>query len=185
MRTAYQDYQTKVELEGKKIVVAHFGEFSLDFISGLTDRIENLMISLGDNKVVINKMYSILIEGMQNVRNHGKRDERKRQLAYLIISEAKDCFTINISNIVHIDDYENLIGYIEKINSYSCDELKEKYQNALNKEFLSHEGKTGLGLILTRLKTNRELSFEQKILSDDCSVFSFVVKLPRKINVPA
>ena len=51
----------------------------------ISERIESYMISAGDSKDVIKRMFTILIEGMKNIRQHGLRDERGRQLGYLLV----------------------------------------------------------------------------------------------------
>lgn len=180
MKDVFQNHVLEMEKAGGKVIVSHFGELTMDLINGLTDRIENLIISLGDSKVVTKKMYSILIEGLENIKCHGERDEKGRQLCYLLIAEHKEYFRMNLSNIVHEDHYESIIKYIKTINSYDDTELNEKYQNAVQTEFLSHSGNAGLGLILTRRKTKRLLEFAQSQLDEQHSVFSFKVKLDRK-----
>ena len=118
-----------------KVILSHFGEFSIDFISDISERIESYMISAGDSKATIKRMFTILIEGMKNVRQHGLKDERDRQLGFLVIAQSPERYMLEVANLVHPASYEDLNAYIEKINSYSEQELLSKYDESLDREF--------------------------------------------------
>ncbi|MBK9591434.1 MAG: hypothetical protein IPO32_07985 [Crocinitomicaceae bacterium] len=65
-----------------KIIVSHFGEFSQDLVNSLSTGIEDTMLESGDKKGVVKRMFSILVEGLQNIRIHGERDEDNNQISF-------------------------------------------------------------------------------------------------------
>lgn len=164
---------------GVTIVVSHFGEFQRDFVSSLAESIEDLMVSRGDTVMVRKRMFSILIEGLENVRKHGDIDENDKQVGYLIIAADESAYQIIIGNLVSTRNRELVEQYISKINAYSESELIEKYTSVLENEFLAKQGGSGLGLITTRIKTGNSLSHVCFPVHDEVYLFSFEVSLPR------
>lgn len=180
VRMNHLDKQDEMIAKGfSKVILSHFGEFSIDFISDISERIEAYMVSAGDSKHVIKRMFTILIEGMKNIRQHGLRDERSRQLGYLLIGQSDDTYILSVANLVDKDDIESLRAYLEKINHYDESELREKYDEALDREFLNLDGSGGLGMIVTRLKTGNKLLLEEFEVGPNMLLCSFSVELNR------
>jgi hypothetical protein len=174
------DRQDEFRKEGfDKIVLSHFGEFSIDFISEISERVEEYLISSSDPKHVIKRMFTILIEGMKNVRQHGLRDERGKQIGYLIIGQSSDSYRLEVANLVLNEEIEGLHEYLEKLNAYGIEELRSKYDEALDREFLNTEGSPGLGMIVTRIKTGEQIVLISDQVDDNISVCSFTVSLSR------
>jgi predicted DNA-binding protein (UPF0278 family) len=163
----------------EKIVLSHFGEFTIDFISEISERVEEYMVSSGDQKIVIRRMFTILMEGMKYVREHGLHDERGRQIGYLIIAQSPEKYKLEVANLVRTEDLEGLKEYIAKLNSYGENELRDKYNEVLDKEFLNTEGSAGLGMIITRLKTGDTIHFESDTIDSGMCTCSFMVSLNR------
>lgn len=162
-----------------KIILSHFGEFSIDFISDISERIESYMISAGDSKAVIKRMFTILIEGMKNVRQHGLKDERERQLGFLVIAQSAERYMLEVANLVDPNSYEDLKLYIDKINNLSEEELLAKYDESLDREFNNLSG-AGLGMMISRLKTGNKIEIDKLDLSNNLLLCSFAVALDRR-----
>lgn len=163
-----------------KVIVAHYGAFSMDFISELATNVENLMISIGDKRTVIKRMFTILIEGMQNVRKHGERDEKGRQLGYLLIAYNQQEYRLIVANLIATDQISGLEEYLNGINALSDEEMLAKYNQVLDREFFVTSHGSGLGMIITRLKTGRTIGISIDELSVTQSVCTFSVTLPRQ-----
>ena len=74
-------------IENRVVLVSHFGEFSQDLINSLVEGNEELMSSVGDKKILIKRVFSILIEGLQNIKAHGDVDEQGVQMAFVLIAK--------------------------------------------------------------------------------------------------
>jgi hypothetical protein len=181
IREIFKNQQDNIESsEGSKVLISHFGTFSQDLISSLSDSAEELIISSGDKKIVVKRMYSILIEGLQNIRLHGRKDGIGRQLGYLILTRTDSEYRIIMANLASYEDQERIEEYMEQINNYSEKELKEKYMSVLTNEFLSDKGGAGLGFITTRIKSKNELRYSFYALKQDLILFTFDVRINRK-----
>lgn len=180
VREIYQNrLESKLVDNNLSVVVSHMGTFTLDFVSGLTDWMETLMVSSGDRKIVVKRMFTILIEGLKNVRKHGELDPKGEQLGFVMICKSEDEYQIAIANLVLSENKDNLIEFITKINAYSEEELHMKLQHALDAEFLDSESGAGLGMLVTRLKTGSQLHYSCNTVSDGLELFVFEVSLNR------
>lgn len=167
-----------VSEEGRKILVSHNGTFSQELVGSLSNGVEELLISKGDRKIVIKRMFSILLEGLQNIRLHGILDDDDQQLAFLIIGACDEDYKIILANMIERSDEEKITHYLRELNDYPPEVLKEKYLAVLSNEFISSKGGAGLGLITTRMKSG-PLNHEFHQLSDSTSLFILEVTLDR------
>jgi len=168
-----------VKNDGWKILLCHCGTFSQDLISSLSTNTEELLTSAGDKKTVVKRAFSILIEGLQNIRLHGEYDDLKRQLGFVVVSGNKEDYKIILANIIDVKDVEKIEKYIDKINSCSEEKLKELYLSVLTNEFLSQKGGAGLGFITTRKKAGNPLNYSFYPLTNGKTLFKFEVILKR------
>lgn len=166
--------------DGRKILMSHFGTFSQDFISSFSEATEELMASSADRKIVIKRTFSILIEGLQNIRLHGERDEMNRQLGFVIVANSNEDYRIIMANIINPEDLTKVEKYLDRINNYSPEDLKDTYLSVLENEFISQKGGAGLGFITTRMKSDNPLNYSFYALMDGKMLFTFDVLLNRQ-----
>ncbi len=182
IREIFQNRHDSFESEdGRKVLISHFGTFSQDLVSSLSSNTEELLISSGDKRMVVKRLFSILIEGLQNIRLHGETDYSGRQLGYLIVARGKKDYRVIMANIINPDDQDKVEKYLEDINHYSAAELKETYLSVLTNEFLSQKGGAGLGFITTRMKSGNPLRHSFYALKNDKMLFTFDVQVDRAL----
>lgn len=180
VRNAYLKYLEKFSREELRTVsVNHFGVFSQDFINSIATSVEELMVSFGDEKKVIKRVFSILIEGLQNVRLHGENDDFGRQLAFLFLSKNETSYKIVFGNIILKSDQAKLSSYLDHINGLEKEPLKEMYCKILSEGYLSKKGGAGLGFLTLRLKSENELKYYIETLDDSKSLFTVEVLIKR------
>jgi hypothetical protein len=180
IREVFQNQHDKLAMSKDfKVVMSHFGSFSQDLVSKLSLASEEILTSAGDKKKVVKRVFSILIEGLQNIRIHGSEDEFDKQLGYLIFASNKKQYRIIMANVIRTSDYKKLEEYLELINSYSEEQLKETYISVLSNEFLSQKGGAGLGFITTRIKSGNPLEHSFYALNEEKMLFTFSVSLDR------
>lgn len=180
IRSCYQDQSDRLVNNNQTVLVSHFGSFSQNLVATLSETVENLMVSMGDQRIVVKRMFSILIEGLQNLRIHGELDESGQQTGFLILSCDEAKYRLHLANIVLRENSEALDIYTNTINNYSAEELKEVYSSVLSNEFISIKGGAGLGLILTRIKSGNPLNFELIDLDEEKQLFVLEITLDRR-----
>jgi hypothetical protein len=180
IRSCYLKYLEKLHVKEQMTVsVNHFGMFSQDLINSIALSVEDLMVSFGDDKKTIKRIFSILIEGLQNIRLHAERDEFDRPLAFLFFCKDPEIYKIVFGNIIQNADIELVESYLDKINDLDDAALRELYLGILSKGYLSKKGGAGLGFITMRMKSGNPLNYSIVSLDEDRSLFTVEVILNR------
>ncbi|MEY3237029.1 MAG: hypothetical protein RI883_1130 [Bacteroidota bacterium] len=180
IRNSYLRYLEKFSKEEQRsIAVNHFGVFSQDLVNSIANGVEEIMVSSGDQKKLIKRVFSILIEGLQNIRSHGEKDELNRQLAFLFLCKNAASYKIVFGNIIQNEDRVILVEYLERINGLGLQELKDLYMNVLTNGFLSKKGGAGLGFLTMRIKSENVLKYSIENLDGKKSLFTVEILLNR------
>ncbi len=178
IRSVFQNkHDAIVKKSESKIVMSHFGSFSQDLVSSLSNRTEKVLLSKDINRQIIRRVFSILIEGMQNIRIHGQRDEIDNQVGFVILSEDEKSMNITFANVITFEDFVLVEKYIKEINSFSREELKKRYLEILNDGFLSENNGAGLGLLTMRMKSGNPLDYGFYALKSGNLLFTFKIKV--------
>ena len=164
---------------GAQILVAHFGEFSQDLVNSLSEGMESMLFDKGASKRIIKRMFSILIEGLQNVRIHGQRDNKNLQLGHVVVAENNDEFFISFGNYIQQSKTDDIINRVEKLNKQTLAEVKEKYLEVLSNGLISDKGGAGLGFITIALKSESKLNYSINELTGDINYFEYNVNLKK------
>jgi Family of unknown function (DUF6272) len=172
----YSEYNRTSRL---KIIVSHFGEFSQDLVNSITNSVEETMLSMGDKKGTVKKMFSILVEGLQNIRLHGVRDELENQSSFVIIAQDEKEYLVTFGNIILNDIWPYIEDKIKQINGYTEEEVKALYMEVLTNGVISSKGGAGLGFITMAMKSKNKLHYRTEKINDDLSCFSVEVKIDR------
>jgi hypothetical protein len=153
-RGIHNDYASR---ENGVIILSHFGEFSQDLVNSLSEGLEQIMRTNNVKKTIVKRMFSIMIEGLQNIRIHGAKDEKGRQLGHVIVTDYNNEYTISFGNLSNKDKKKFLTDHIKSLNEMDIDEVKEYYLKVLGNGVLSEKGGAGLGFITMCLKSKSKL----------------------------
>ena len=162
-----------------KIIVSHFGEFSQDLVNSLSTSIEDMMIESGDKKGVVKRMFSILVEGLQNIRIHGERDVQGNQVSFLIVLQNEEDYKVTFGNLIDRSNIENVSKQIETLNDMETTEVKELYLDVLSNGIMSNKGGAGLGFITMSLKSKNKIGYIAEEVSEELVFFSINIHLER------
>lgn len=178
--TIYRSYLSMYEGElGYEVILKHSGNFTSSLIRSFADGVESTMTKSGDKRHVIKRMFSILIEGLQNIYIHGGTEETGTQSAFLVIVKNEFCYKILFGNIVEEEDRSSLKTYLGNINNHSEEELKQLYLGILKNGYLSQKGGAGLGIVTMRIKSSKNLQYRIYDLPSDKSFLVMEVELGR------
>lgn len=172
----FGDYNKKAS---GKIIVSHFGEFSQDLVNSLSTGIEDMMLESGDKKGVVKRMFSILVEGLQNIRIHGERDEDGNQISFLIVLQNEDNYKVTFGNLIKRTKVDGIIERVESLNKMENSEVKELYMEVLSNGIMSNKGGAGLGFITMALKSKNKIAYISEEVSDELVFFSVNIDLER------
>ncbi len=162
-----------------KIIVSHFGEFTQDLVNSLTTSIEEMMFDSGDKKGIVKRMFSILVEGLQNIRIHGERDEDRNQVSFLIVMQQEEKYIVTFGNLVKAESVGKIMSRIDMLNNLPVEKVKELYMETLSNGIMSSKGGAGLGFITVSLKSKNKIKYHNEQVSDDLVFFTQSVQINR------
>jgi len=149
------------------------------FTQNITDSIislaENNLESTGESNKVKKRVFSIMVECLQNVTRHQTPDsveiEDPNQAGIFVIQNKNQAYQITSGNVVEEEAIPHLQEMLQKINSLEKADLKAYYKQILEDGSISDKGGAGLGLIEMARKSGNKLFFDFKKISDILSYF--------------
>lgn len=174
----YRDLHNEMsDRDGAVIVLSHFGEFSQDLVNSLSEGLEQIMVTNNVKKTIIKRMFSIMIEGLQNIRIHGAKDNGGKQLGHVIVLDEGENYTISLGNLIQDKKKAFITDHLNDLNAMDQAEVKEYYMKVLGNGLLSEKGGAGLGFITMCLKSKSKLEYNFHDCKDDFSYFEVRMKL--------
>ncbi len=154
------------------------------FTQSITDNIilltEANMNSVVEDSKIKKRVFTILVEGLQNVTRHQEIDGKEaspNQSGIFIIQNQNERYYITTGNPILKANIPKLTRQLEKINSLSPDDLKKFYKEVLNDNVISDKGGAGLGLIEMARKSGNKLDFDFSDINDNYSYFYMGTKV--------
>lgn len=149
------------------------------FDQGITDNIllltESNLQKKEESSKVKKRIYSILVEGLQNITRHQDQDNKEvdsqNAFGIFVIQKNNNKYYITTGNLIDNDNISSITKLLEKINSLDKASLKEYYKEVLEEGSLSEKGGAGLGLIDMARKANSKLIYDFKKINQKYSYF--------------
>jgi hypothetical protein len=157
------------------VLISHIGHFSQDLVNGFSENSEEILLSAGEKKSTIKKVFSILVEGLQNIRFHGEKDPEDKNFGVFILARNDKQLKILFGSLVNHQNSENLSKRLENLNAIADDDVKEHYMQVLNNGIISVEGNAGLGFITMRLKSGTRLAYNFYPVAEELNLFTVEV----------
>jgi hypothetical protein len=177
-----QIYQDLSSEESASVMLAHSGRFSQDLVNSICEGVENMMLAAQVKKNLVKRMFSILIEGLQNLRIHGRADQDGHKYGHLIVVKNKDGYEVSFGSYANYEDEHFLTGHIDRLNRFTPEEVKSFYLEKLTNGFLSEKGGAGLGFITIVMKSKSQLNYSfHETKQDDLLYFTVNVKLNSEV----
>lgn len=126
------------------------------------------------------RIFTILVEGLQNVTRHQEIDGKNvsmDQAGIFIIQNRADGYYITTGNPILNENIPTLTRQLEKINGLDPEELKLFYKEVLNDNKISNKGGAGLGLIEMARKSGNKLDFDFSEINEKYSYFYMSTKV--------
>jgi len=161
------------------IIMAHCGAFSQDLVNSLGLGAEEILIASNEKRPMIRTIFSVLIEGMQNIKVHGEPNKGNVKSGILVLARGADCYKISFGNLILNDFIPAMKQRLTAVNLLNEIQLKERYMQVLSERILSNQGGAGLGFITMRMKAKSYLNFHFEKVSDEKSVFTFELIIKR------
>lgn len=171
--TAFEVYQFMSE---KNILIAFTGYFDHLVTTSLLKNIKNKLSALQSVTGIDKKVYNVLVESIENISKYSSRSNDNQKIAMLLLCKSDAHFTVITGNHILNKDVPALKEKLEKVSKLSPAELKKMYrEQMLSKR--TDENSAGLGIIDIAIKSENQIKFDFKPLTELSSFYLFQTEI--------
>ncbi len=173
------------EMSENGISIVYLGEFHHQITKMFTSMAEDDMDRKDEEKSIIRKVYSVMVETLQNMAKHSDEITDKYNIGkgLFMIGNKDDSYYIITSNKVTNEKKIDLEYAVKQVNSATKEELKEMYRKQITEGRISDKGGAGLGLIEIARKTRNKLVYQFLPYDEHTQFFLLKVEInAKKIN---
>jgi hypothetical protein len=145
------------------------GHLTQSITDGILALTETNLTKANEPVKVKKRVYTILVEGLQNITRHQEGPQGHK--SFFGVEQSGEYYYITMSNIIPNQNIDHLSEQLDKINKLEKEELKVFYKQALMENELSDKGGAGLGLIEMARKSGNKLLYDFKKIDDEHSYF--------------
>jgi len=169
----------------ENIIMMYRGGLSFELISTILHTLEERINEYELDRRTQKKFYSLATECIQNVYYHNEKmetddvsiTEYNSKSTLIMVTAKKRFYSLVTCNFVSNEQADILRNKIDRINSFNEEDLRIAYRTALQNGEFSSKNTAGLGFIDIARKSGSKLSYEISKVNDECSYFSFEVRL--------
>ncbi|MGB0404068.1 MAG: SiaB family protein kinase [Salibacteraceae bacterium] len=165
------------ELSSNDVVLTYRGLLESDTIADLLEFTDRRLTDEGVEKRVRKRIFSVVLESLQNSFKHGGNKECETDCTTLALLKLDDGLVVVVGNYIDNDTANLLIERMDLINSLSSEELHEKYIEILSNGLQSEVGGSGLGLYDLARKSGNKLKYKLQKVKKDTNYFTIIIKV--------
>lgn len=166
------------------------GDFEYIYRGAFTQNLTRKILSLAESNLqrfvdkssLQNRIYFIMVEGLQNVTRHQEdTSERESEHAGIFaIQKVENRYIITTGNTIVNTKVDSLKQRLEKVNNLDREELKKLHREILSTGELSDKGGAGLGLIEMARRSGNRLTFDFEYIDLYWSYFYLQTEIPSR-----
>ena len=158
------------------INLIYCSRFSDEGAFSLLDIIENLKLSKTQKSVVRKRIYTVLVELLQNISQHGADvDEFEGKTGILLMGTDGLKNKVITGNLISKEEEDIIAKRIDHINKLDRKGLDRLYVERLTDPDMSNPLKNGLGLVDMRIKSKNPIVYQFIPLTNEYSFFTIQV----------
>lgn len=156
-------------------LISYKGIYSQNLLEDILAASEAKLLSMNEGTKLRRKVYSILVEILQNIHHHSRVQENCSII--FILSKQKDYYSIVTGNYIATENVEILQNHLDNINTLDKKELKKLYLDKLYNGKISEKGGAGLGMLDIARRSGEKLIYEFYKTNEKTSFFSLKVNI--------
>ena len=169
-------FKWSTRLEEDDIILSYKGEFNSELVNSI------LALTYRDNNIrqtkdlIKNRLFSVIVESLQNVYKHGVQDEEKDVMGIFLVRKTDSSYCLYTGNFIDGGEVEDLKIKIEQVKKADSKELIQLQKNALKNNKLSKKSGAGIGLIEISKKSSH-LEYQFNEVDNEKSFFSLEAEI--------
>jgi len=175
----FKELKSGLEASGHEILLENQEPLENELVNQLSFDVEEILKSSGNKKSVVKRLFSSVVEALQNVLLHGEflDEPEKIQPSLFLFGRAEDGYSIITGNLLFNNIGEDIERRLQRIQGLDKEALKELYMEVLTDGHVSSKGGAGLGFITIALKSKSKLEFEFVPVDNYKSIFILKTKV--------
>ncbi len=175
---------------------SHKGVIDFNIIEDILKKIREKREFRDLNKVTGKRVYSVIVECLENIVNHSAKVSIPDQglWPYISVEDQDNKIIVRSGNLIEEEKKENLRSFIDKLNKNNEGELLALYEKIMCEEMKQGKNGAGLGFLIMRLKSGNDilysfsqaeskfLFFDIQISIDKCNMRKLIIE--KTINSP-
>jgi hypothetical protein len=178
-------YDLFKRVDGGDFEYIYRGSFTQTLTRKILSLAESNLQRLVDKSSIQNRIYFIMVEGLQNVTRHQEKvlDEVIDYSGIFAIQKKGSRYLITTGNLIVNSKVDSLKQKLERVNSLDREELKKLHREILSTGELSDKGGAGLGLIEMARRSGNKLLFDFEYVDLYWSYFYLQTEIPSRTEV--
>ncbi len=169
-------------LQREDLVYIYRGVFSQVITDSIIALTENNLDSVGESSKLKKRVFSIMVECLQNITRHQFIDGHEDINGLFVVCNKNKSYQMTSGNVVDNAAIPHLKQLIDKVNSLDKDALKDYYKQVLEDGSISSKGGAGLGLIEMARKSGNKLFYTFENIDDEISYFYMNTSISQQLD---
>jgi hypothetical protein len=163
-------FETHQLLSNKNTLMAFTGHFDHLLTTLLLVNVKNKLSVMEASTGIDKRVYSILVECIENVSKHCLQANSKDDIATFLLAKSDDKYTIVTGNHIMNSDIPILKSKLDKVAASNHAELKQMYRDQILSK-RTEENCAGLGLIDIAIKSGNQIKYEFLPLTENTTFY--------------
>ena len=138
IKAIYLKLVHSIDANNEQLLMNYFGTISDDLINSLGQSMEDLLISYSVSKKLINKLFSIIVEGLKNIVLYGEKTSNNEKIGFVIVLKTTTSFKVLFGNLITQKVQPTLEVYLGSIANMSAQQLNKTYIETLERVVLAY-----------------------------------------------
>jgi hypothetical protein len=179
IKAIYLKLVHSIDANNEQLLMNYFGTISDDLINSLGQSMEDLLISYSVSKKLINKLFSIIVEGLKNILLYGEYSSTREKIGFVIVVKTPSSFKLLFGNLITQKVQPTLDTYLSSIANMSAQQLNKTYIETLETTFVKDVRTSGVGLLVMAMKSDGKLVYQFNEIDEQRYLFTTEVTLDR------
>ena len=151
-------------LKRADILLSYCGTLDRNVLQAILNIAKNRLAFINEKPETVNRVYEAINETLENTIIHSNYTEDENSVFMplkniFLITKNADHYSVASGNFIKPKRESSLKAVLDKVNSLTKEELKQAYQQALNKSELSPIDSAEIGFIDMALKSDSKLEY--------------------------
>lgn len=159
------------------VVFDHNGAVDHAMVEHLLGVAEQASLTAGDPVALRKRLFTVLVEGLENMHHHGHEDFRDR--AFALLTAGPDGYRMMLGNVLPVATAALLAQRVGILNEMREEDLKELHLQLLSDQGRTGHGGAGIGLLTMARKSTAPLRVHSRPMGGDLACFALELHLRR------